>query len=473
MGYFDALSFDKMFIFVGMKYLKNIYAIILLVFSIWISTGAQTVDRDEALSISEDFIAAYFNDYPRKINDVSVYGTDEIPLIYIVNLNPEGWILISGNKGASPVIGFNYTDDFTFPEKNNNNPAYSWIKQASEQIGELFIEPADRADPLWIEGYEFDLSKADITVNPLISAEWGQGAGWNQFCPEDIDGPGGHALIGCVAVAMAQAMSVFELPDIGTGNISYEHDVYGNIATDYSQSEYRWDLMSYTEANEHSALFLYDCATSVEMDFGPDASSASTNLSPSAMATNFSMSWTARYLQRSGYTTEVWIEKIIYELRNGRPIIYRGRSEDGASGHSFNVDGVVTGDLFHINWGWYGNNNGYFLIDDLTPGSRSYNNSQAAVFGIRPNATPVEKYKIDDELIIYPNPTSSILKLKNLPLESVISVKLFSLNGSMIKSLGASSIKDGLDVSDINKGTYILELALKDDRLLYRKIVKQ
>ncbi len=445
----------------------------LLLFSVLINAMAQKVEPEEVLSISKSFIDSYFKDYPRKIGDLSTYGSEDEPLIYIVNLIPEGWILVSGNKSGKPVIGFNYADSFTFPEKNNNNPAYNWLKQSSEQLEELYAKPADRIDPAWIEGYEYAFSKSDITVNPLIDVEWGQGAGWNQFCPEDIDGPDGRALIGCVGVAMAQAMSVFELPDIGVGNISYEHNIYGTISTDYSQSEYRWDLMSDTEANEHSALFLYDCATSVEMDFGPDASSATTNLSPSAMATNFSMSWTARYLQRTGYPTEVWIEKIIYELRNGRPIIYKGRSDDGTTGHAFNVDGVVTGDLFHINWGWSGNNNGYFLIDDLTPGTRSYNMSQAAVFGISPNATPVEKYRIDDELIVYPNPASSILMLKNLSLESVISVKLFSINGSLVKSLGASSIKDGLDVSDINKGTYILELALKDDRLLYKKIVKQ
>ncbi len=89
-------------------------------------------------------------------------------MIYIVNLIPEGWILVSGNKSAKPVMGFNYTDNFVFPEENTDNPAYYWIKQASEYIGELFIEPADKADPLWTEGYEFDLSKADITVNPPI-----------------------------------------------------------------------------------------------------------------------------------------------------------------------------------------------------------------------------------------------------------------------------------------------------------------
>ncbi len=50
------------------------------------------------------------------------------------------------------------------------------------------------------------------TINPFIKVKWNQGAGWNMFCPMDEDGPGGHAYVGCVAVAMAQAMSVYEYP---------------------------------------------------------------------------------------------------------------------------------------------------------------------------------------------------------------------------------------------------------------------
>jgi hypothetical protein len=455
-----------------MKYVKKVFTALFLAFSIWLGTVAQIADHNDALSVTAGFIDAYFNEYPRKIGDLSVYGTEDMPLIYIVNLMPEGWILISGNMGASPVIGFNYTGSFVFPEVNKQNPAYNWLKQSAEQIEELYSEPAENADPRWAEGYEYKEAKSDLTVNPLISVEWGQGEGWNQFCPEDPEGPGGNALVGCVAVAMAQAMSVFELPDIGVGSISYEHDVYGTIANDFTQSVYRWDLMSDTEANEHSALFLYDCATSVEMNFGPSSSSATTNLSPAAMAINFSMSWSARYLQRTGYTTETWVEKIKYELRNGRPLIYKGRSDDNTSGHAFNVDGVVPGDLFHINWGWSGKSNGYFLIDALNPGSRSYNFSQAAVFNIMPNATPVDIYEENEEFIIYPNPVSSVLRFDKMLPDNLVSVRLFSLNGNLLKYSAAASLTGGMDVSDLSKGSYILEIVLKDRRIIHRRIIK-
>ncbi len=456
-----------------MKCLNKYYIALLLGFSILFSAVAQTVDRNEVLSISGNFIDAYFKDYPRKIGEVSFYGTDEQPLIYIVNLDPEGWILISGNKGAAPVFGFNYTGSFTFPESNKSNPAYIWLEQSAEELEELYIDPAERIDPLWVEGYEYDAAKSDLTVLPLISAEWGQGTGWNQFCPDEPSGPDGHALVGCVAVAMAQALSVYEQPEFGLGEKSYEHFVYGTLYTDYSQSTYRWDLMSDYTANEHSAKLLYDCATAVEMDFGPDGSSATTSHAIGAFETHFSMSESMQYLYRESYDVNQWEALIRTELKYGRPVILRGRSDDGESGHAFNVDGVVDNNYFHLNWGWYGNSNGYFFLHELNPGTRSYNRSQAAILGIRPNSTSIESSYLFDELNIYPNPAYSEIRL-NLEADDQLSgLRIYSISGTLVKSLEVNSISGGVDISDLAKGIYILEAVLSDKRSIRKKFLKQ
>ncbi len=61
-------------------------------------------------------------------------------------------------------------------------------------------------------------------------------------------------------------------------------------------------------------------------------------------------------------------------------------------GHAFVLDGYDSNDYFHVNWGWYGRSNGYFLINHLSPdelgeggGYGSYNVSQEAITGIRPS----------------------------------------------------------------------------------------
>ena len=55
------------------------------------------------------------------------------------------------------------------------------------------------------------------------------------------------------------------------------------------------------------------------------------------------------------------------DLNANRPIYYSGSSTEG--GHAFVFDGYDKDDLVHVNWGWSGINNGYFLISALNPSS--------------------------------------------------------------------------------------------------------
>ena len=75
----------------------------------------------------------------------------------------------------------------------------------------------------------------------------------------------------------------------------------------------------------------------------------------------------------------------------GRPVFYGGTSDKGTGGHAFVLDGYDSQDFVHVNWGWYGNSNGYFRINHLDPsslgeggGAGGYNLSQDMVTGIRP-----------------------------------------------------------------------------------------
>ena len=85
-----------------------------------------------------------------------------------------------------------------------------------------------------------------------------------------------------------------------------------------------------------------------------------------------------------------WDEMIYAELHAGRPVYYSGSSE--SSGHAFVVDGYqADGQLYHVNWGWGGQCDGYYLLTlmnptDLGTGGGSdtsgYRQDQAAVLGI-------------------------------------------------------------------------------------------
>ena len=81
------------------------------------------------------------------------------------------------------------------------------------------------------------------------------------------------------------------------------------------------------------------------------------------------------------------------ELEAGRPVIFTGVSDE-QGGHCFVCDGYSSDRYYHINWGWGGLSDGYFLLSALDPsvqgigGSASgFNNMVNACMGIQ---KPVE-----------------------------------------------------------------------------------
>ena len=80
---------------------------------------------------------------------------------------------------------------------------------------------------------------------------------------------------------------------------------------------------------------------------------------------------------------EYWLNMLKNELINGRPLIYSGQ---GTAGHAFNFDGFKD-DYFHVNWGWSGSSNGYFLVTALSPGSSDFSEAPSCISGIFPGDT--------------------------------------------------------------------------------------
>jgi hypothetical protein len=109
-----------------------------------------------------------------------------------------------------------------------------------------------------------------------------------------------------------------------------------------------------------------------------------------AFKTYFRYANTVSLQYRQFFAYGEWTEKIKADLDAGQPIIYYG--DDGTSGHAWICDGYQGTDMFHMNWGWSGNYNGYFNIDMLNPGGFSPDLNQAAVFGIKPDVSQYPYY---------------------------------------------------------------------------------
>ena len=211
-------------------------------------------------------------------------------------------------------------------------------------------------------------------------------------------------MTGCVATAAAIIMKYHQWPDIGEGNHSYK-DGFTNRKADFETS-YQWDKMlndyndSYTtEEASAVATLMWHCGVLAEMAYGAYSSGAVTSTLMNNLVEHMKYNKGMQELYREWYDMATWNNILRDELNNHRPILYGGVTPSNA-GHQFVVDGYE-GDYYHVNWGWGGLANAYFLLTDLKPDTQGtggsaidepYSMMQSAVVGMeKAGATPKSK----------------------------------------------------------------------------------
>ena len=372
-----------------------------------VSAIAGTVSQNEALKAANAFMLKNRSGVSLKATPASTprmmanqnTGT---PSFYIFNtVGDNGYVIVSGDDRTTQILG--YVDHGNFDANKMPANMKAWLENYEQQIAAL--------DAMGIKSAPANAPRPTRnSISPLITSHWDQAGPYWNHCPEfmDIDENGDTvgelAYTGCVATSMAQIMNYYKHPMLCTQIIPayivtyYWQEEYGAFETDpLDPIFFDWDNMrdnssgAETEAEKDAVawLMLYaGCAA--HMQYGVNASSTSDPYIPTALNEYFN--YDAKLVYRSDYEQDTWEDMIYQELAEGRPMIYNGRAGTGG-GHSFVCDGYAYGDLFHINWGWGGLGDGYFVLSVLNPyaggiGSTTslegYNIDQTAVIGIQP-----------------------------------------------------------------------------------------
>lgn len=308
------------------------------------------------------------------------------PVMYIFSYSGEnGFMILSADDAVAPLLGYSETGKFG---GEDNSPSFeSWLSFYTAQISDLrdapkYVATATRADE-W------------AAISPMIKSEWGQTTPYNNECP--LIG-NRRAATGCVATAMAQVMRYWKYPASGKGSITYKSpNVSGDLFIDFEATEFDWGSMqdfyrlTYSDkAAKAVATLMKACGYSVKMTYDAFESGAYSKDIPAAFYNHLGYdSGVSRKLRSAYDTQDAWNKMIYDELASVGPVIYNGQSPYG--GHSFVCDGYDGKGYFHINWGWSGLSNGYFLLNELNPSevgtgghTGGYTGSQEVVVGIMP-----------------------------------------------------------------------------------------
>jgi hypothetical protein len=86
--------------------------------------------------------------------------------------------------------------------------------------------------------------------------------------------------------------------------------------------------------------------------------------------------------------------------------------------------------------------------------------------------TSVNEIVDNNEVIIYPNPTSSTLYVE-LPKISESPIQIFDINGKKVKELKNNELYFQIDISNIENGVYLLHFDFKGQQIVKRIIVQK
>lgn len=291
-----------------------------------------------------------------------------------------GYVVVSGDERMPDVLGYSYTGHFDAENIPCNMRA--WLEDYASQVIYLRSHPEAQASR------RTKTSRDEIS--PLLKCHFDQGKYYNDKCPI-VDGE--HCFTGCTATAMAQIMYYYQWPKQTTGIIpGYTTKTKRIDMPDIPITTIDWDNMleQYDSEEEYSekqvdaiSTLMLLCGTSSEMDYNLDGSGALLAAAAEAFYKYFDYSDLVEYSLSRNMEFEIWIQLLYDELSSGRPVLYEGYFYDydlSLIGHAFVLDGYKDG-YFHVNWGWGGNSDDYFLLTDLN----GFNVNQGAVFGIQPN----------------------------------------------------------------------------------------
>ena len=368
---------------------------LLLLLTVWTALHLSAAIRSpqDALRIAAGFRSLPTSAMRKAQGDVNAsLIVDSTKTYYAVNTT-KGYVLVGADERMPEILG--YSDNGSFEKENMAPSLRFWLACYAEELDE------NGSSPMYSP-------QAISAIEPLMTCKWNQNTPYNNYAPT-YNETGGRCVTGCVATAMAQVMYYHKYPSQGTGSHSYlwictqPVGPTGTLSANFGQTTYHWENMldSYrnggtAEQEDAVATLMYHCGVSIDMGYG-QSSGAYTSDVPRALKNYFGYDSNYQGIQKVMYPADSLNAIIHSELAANRPVLVSGSNDEG--GHAFVCDGCDNKGYFHINWGWGGSNDGYFLLTALNPRgeqgiggtTKGYNKHTCFYIGIQPAKTGTPK----------------------------------------------------------------------------------
>ena len=323
--------------------MKNkLLPLLMFLLAITLATKANPIDIRVAQKVGFGFVNANAKTPLRGSDDLQLattYRTASGTNAFHIFNAPNGFVIVAADDVAHPILA--YSLDRPWPSEGNLPPQVTdYLDDLANQIEAASNQPQDREiatewSDLLSGNYQTRGNREQ--VGPLLTTTWDQGQYYNAMCPEDENGPDGHAVTGCVATAMAQIINYHQYPTSGRGTHSYNSS-YGELSVDYTNETYDYANMPDTLSSECTseeinavAQLMRDCGIAVNIGYTSGESGAYNQEARAALINFFKYSSDMSFAEKAFFSNEEWLTLLRNDLDAGNPIYYSGQ---GTGGHA-------------------------------------------------------------------------------------------------------------------------------------------
>ena len=322
------------------------------------------------------------------INENSIAGKDGRTLFYVFDLKPEGYFVASADFGLPPVIAYSFTANFSGNGRHNIllQMLTSDISLRLENIRNLPESVIEDRKAMWdrllngnAEGnFQQWPPEGTTSTGGWVETTWSQGSPYNDFCPLDN---GKRSVAGCPAVAMAQILNYHKTTNGISFNDSddYHHDYIHHYVIDDDHEEYGFP--SFPELNGYLAALSSHYESGVPITDTDKAAIvfacgvAAKQVYSSEISGTFGVNQAYQAYLRFGIDGAELLNgsnpelygRLRMNIVDGIPAHLAVVTPDWNSGHNLVVDGYNTDDYYHLNFGWNGAYDGWYMLPDDMP----------------------------------------------------------------------------------------------------------
>lgn len=382
--------------FIIMKRKSFVLLFTLLFFSINFAIS-KPISKEQALLIAKNKLI-YLSKTNFSVKTIEEKTINSETGYYIAHLQPMGFIVVSADTELFPIYSYSFTNNFYRTDKNEFNPLDNLLKQNISN----FLENKDlktteinkRINAEWnyylSEYFNPNKNKELIQWPPAgttstggwLETNWSQGNPYNQFCPLDLDN-GGRSLAGCPAVALAMVINYYETVNSTTftDDDDYVHNYSGNNFT-IDDDYVTYDFLNFPAINsflsditikynnqqtitdEQAAALTFACGV------------AATQVYSAGGSGTFGIDQAFEAYQKFNFASAELIDEtnpdfytiFSQNMIDGKPAHVASTDPPPVTmGHNYVADGYNTDNYYHLNMGWGGSYNNWYLIPDEIP----------------------------------------------------------------------------------------------------------